>query len=725
MSNILIISLQATILIIFTMIFRLLFKKTYKIFTYIMWIIVLLRLCIPLQIESPYGVFSFSRYNIGDSDNNKNHYVEQPQKDWSEDPNIGNIKRPEVNYENTILEEPQTQIQNGTIESTQPHTDVRETPTEIFITKEQIVFLIWILGILVISIMSVVQYVTVRRQVRFAINIKDNIWETDGIGSAFVMGVFKTRIYMPVHINEQQREYILLHEQMHIKHKDYIVRIIMLMVNTIYWWNPFVWIAVYLMKKDMEMLCDESVTKQMRPDRKKYYLQTLLQCSGKNSGIIPVMSFSESNIEGRIKHIMNVKKPKFYVAIVLILFTIVCYTGCVVKKANYISNSEVNYKEETTKENVTESNEPKSQYDMSVENSMEYEQTKDGKWKVKGGYKYDHRSIVSGILPGDTVRTTFVVLCKNGYGFELAANKANQSRNQLTHDSFAQIVEHIRHDYKLEDGRYISEVANSQEFIELDEDNLTIRDLTLSFYGDEYEYYILGDVISIENEERKASVKIIDDVTLEYNNVRYVHIDASEKEEVIFANKTGYPQYDELLEKIIEVNKTNPTFEGYKSIGVCYTYGYKDGFKRGGFYLIDLDEDGTEEMLLGENGPGAWVGTIYDIYTIEDGKLKQVCSGGERDIYNLCEGKVIKNSGNGGASHGTEGFYVFENGNLVLKQGLVFNGDYNPDNPWHICGNDFKAENGTPISTDKAWDIINEYEKILIEFNSFEVVGYK
>lgn len=54
--NMLIINAQAVIMIASVMILRKVLNKTNKIFTYIMWFVVLVRLCIPVSFESSYGV---------------------------------------------------------------------------------------------------------------------------------------------------------------------------------------------------------------------------------------------------------------------------------------------------------------------------------------------------------------------------------------------------------------------------------------------------------------------------------------------------------------------------------------------------------------------------------------------------------------------------------------------------------------------------------------------
>ena len=82
------------------------------------------------------------------------------------------------------------------------------------------------------------------------------------------------------------------------------------------------------MGKDMELSCDESVIKEMGHEIKGDYSNSLLSLSvGKRIiGGSPI-AFGESNTKGRIKNILNYKKPKFWVIIASILVIIALAVG--------------------------------------------------------------------------------------------------------------------------------------------------------------------------------------------------------------------------------------------------------------------------------------------------------------------------------------------------------------------------------------------------------------
>lgn len=96
------------------------------------------------------------------------------------------------------------------------------------------------------------------------------------------------------------------------------------------WFNPLVWVAFFLISTDMELSCDESVLKQMGGDIKKEYSSSLLSLSAGRRliGGCP-LAFGEDNIKGRIKNILNYKKPAFWVVIAAVLIVAAACIGLI------------------------------------------------------------------------------------------------------------------------------------------------------------------------------------------------------------------------------------------------------------------------------------------------------------------------------------------------------------------------------------------------------------
>ena len=192
-------------------------------------------------------------------------------------------------------------------------------------------FALWLTGAMIVFTIGVVAYVRLRRLVRKAILVEDNVWECDGISTPFVLGVLRPRIYVPFHLGERQREMVLAHERQHLRRLDPYARLLAYLLLAIYWMNPLVWMSYFSFIRDQEMSCDEAVLAKLGTDVKKEYGMTLLSFATQERfvGFSPV-AFGESDAEKRIKNVLNYKKPGFWIIVagiaIVTCLGIVCLT---------------------------------------------------------------------------------------------------------------------------------------------------------------------------------------------------------------------------------------------------------------------------------------------------------------------------------------------------------------------------------------------------------------
>lgn len=286
-------SLTASYVIIFIMLIRLPLKKAPKFISYALWGVAAFRLIIPFSFES---MFSLMPRNT----------------------NGASIPR-------DIIYQQSPQINSG-IEAVDsfvghllpaPAAGVSVNPLQIY---AEIGAYIWVLGILALLVYSFVSIYILKKQLKGSKLIEGNIYEAKNLKTPFVLGVIKPNIYLPAVINDEERDYILLHEQTHVQRKDHVIKILAFFVLSIHWFNPFVWIAFILMSRDMELSCDERVLKEMNEDVKKPYANSLLSlATGRHVLSGSPLAFSEGNIKGRIKNVLNYKKPKFWVIVISII----------------------------------------------------------------------------------------------------------------------------------------------------------------------------------------------------------------------------------------------------------------------------------------------------------------------------------------------------------------------------------------------------------------------
>ena len=287
-------SITASIVIVFVFVVRVFLRKVPKVFSYALWFVVLFRLLCPFSFESTYSLL--------------------PTKENSISQNIL--------YKNTSSMDTGVTLIDDAGNETSPLAtkESSENPIQMWIF---IGSFLWIFGVGVLLSYSLITFFRLKRCLKTAIRYKDNIFLSDRIETAFVMGMFRPHIYLPFHLKESEREYIILHEQTHIKRLDPIIKVISFLVLCIHWFNPFVWIAFFTSAKDMEMSCDEAVIKKIGNHKKKEYSTSLLNlATGRNIvGCTPI-AFGEGDTKSRIKNVLHYKKPTFWVML-FTLFVIV------------------------------------------------------------------------------------------------------------------------------------------------------------------------------------------------------------------------------------------------------------------------------------------------------------------------------------------------------------------------------------------------------------------
>ncbi|MFG6357058.1 MAG: hypothetical protein K1W26_09610 [Acetatifactor sp.] len=161
------------------------------------------------------------------------------------------------------------------------------------------------------------------------------------------------------------------------------------------------------------------------------------------------------------------------------------------------------------------------------------------------------------------------------------------------------------------------------------------------------------------------------------DNTESESADSAESEKIEIPDiSTGYPEYDALLSQVQKVLVDPDCYlteelEDRFSFTFYFLAFYQD-YDSPGYILLDLDGNGTEELILGENGGGAWDGVIFDIYTVVDGELNHVFAGGERNQCHLCEDGTIAYECTNGASDSAHIYYTYEAAELKMIEAVHY-----------------------------------------------------
>ena len=289
------INLVASFVILIVLAARLILNRAPKVFSYALWAIVLIRLLIPVSIPSPVSVIPDTPAASGA---------------------VINSALPEIEFE-TLRDREQNYYESQ-------NTSPEDVQVYVSRTMEPMVYLslAWLVGIAGMLLYSGISYLKIRKKVQITVPLRDNIWIADDIKSPFVIGFLKPKIYLPNNLGEQEQEYIILHEQHHIRRFDHVIKTLAFLALTIHWFNPLVWIAFVLACKDMEMSCDEAVIRKLGENVRADYSASLLTLATGHRIIAGTpLAFGEGDTKGRIKNLAKWKKPAVWV---LVLTIIIC-----------------------------------------------------------------------------------------------------------------------------------------------------------------------------------------------------------------------------------------------------------------------------------------------------------------------------------------------------------------------------------------------------------------
>lgn len=144
---------------------------------------------------------------------------------------------------------------------------------------------------------------------------------------------------------------------------------------------------------------------------------------------------------------------------------------------------------------------------------------------------------------------------------------------------------------------------------------------------------------------------------------------------------------------------------------ITYAYDQTQPLTHVGYTIMDIDENGVEELLIGSigNDEGTYR-MIYDLYTLVDDEPVLVFSGGERNRYYLCSDAAIANEASNSAFQSAVFYFRLNGDTLALQEGVLYDADYDADNPWFLTDNtNWNAAGDTPISEDEALAIQQRY----------------
>lgn len=140
------------------------------------------------------------------------------------------------------------------------------------------------------------------------------VYVTGAAQTPCLFGLFRPCIYVTPEVaaDETVLRHSLAHELTHFRHGDHVWAVLRGLCLALHWYNPLVWLAAALSRRDGELCCDEATVTKLGEGERAAYGRTLLAvtCQGRTNPILTATSMtgSKGGIKERI--LLLAKRPK-------------------------------------------------------------------------------------------------------------------------------------------------------------------------------------------------------------------------------------------------------------------------------------------------------------------------------------------------------------------------------------------------------------------------------
>lgn len=300
-----ILTLSALILVV--LLVRAIFKnRVPKRMIYALWLVVLLKLCLPGTLFSLPVLPAEKAATLVQS-------VELPAQ-----------TAPVIQQPAQTVTKPQTPAQ-------QPVSPVQETakPAAKPLTTAQILQIAWFSGSALLGLWLfgawAVFTIRLHRDRRFLGKRGGTcIYVSGAVKSPCLAGLIPAVYLTEDVLQADEAELILRHELTHLRHLDFLWSLCRTAAVTVYWWNPFIWLAAICSKRDAELACDEAVAAKLPESKRLAYARAILAQAPRKTA---ALSLAGPPVKERILFLTK-KQRTSVLCVILALLLVVSATGC-------------------------------------------------------------------------------------------------------------------------------------------------------------------------------------------------------------------------------------------------------------------------------------------------------------------------------------------------------------------------------------------------------------
>ena len=305
-------------------------KKISQRIIYAMWLLVVLRMCLP---------FTFFHYELPEKDASLPIVPETAETTTivphsTESVTQSGITTSESKPQGTVVSPPVTTPSKPAVSAPLNGTEIHEPEIIIKESKDidiaRILSAIWITGSIIVFAWYAATYAvfTVKLRRGRIFHSKYGILKvyiSKNAASPCISGLIPAIYITESSVASGDLLYILAHEHTHFKHGDNIWSVIRILACSIFWWNPLIWAAAILSKMDAELACDESVVHSCSENDRTSYANAIINSIPKRKSF--ASGFMNGSVKERLVMLKTRRKSSLCLTVVVLLLAII-FVGC-------------------------------------------------------------------------------------------------------------------------------------------------------------------------------------------------------------------------------------------------------------------------------------------------------------------------------------------------------------------------------------------------------------
>ncbi|MBZ9689577.1 M56 family metallopeptidase [Clostridium estertheticum] len=330
-------SLIGSVIVLIILITKGLFKnKLNPTFHYYIWLILLIKLIIPIGPQTPLNISNIYENLQVQSTANENTQINSPkQLETSDLGDSISTSSPLPSNKSVIMK-------------------VMNIPLKNQISIEKAFCFIWLFGILLLMCIVAFGHRKLRKIVRASIknissthkeifykcmktmNIKTEVElsYSSKVSSPSLCGFIKPMILIPVRVADnvcdEEFKYIIIHELTHLKNKDILINWVITLLSMTYWFNPILLYGFHKIRQDCEFSCDGKAISYLDKGKNLQYgnaIIRVLELGGNSNRLMGTTSMVMNSSEIKRRIIMISKYKKVNIKNVLLGAVIVVIIG--------------------------------------------------------------------------------------------------------------------------------------------------------------------------------------------------------------------------------------------------------------------------------------------------------------------------------------------------------------------------------------------------------------